>query len=236
MVGGGARAVMLYLVQIGSASASRSPATSTRATARPSTRPAPRASRRSPIAAADPRRYRGGRARALILRIAALASRASLLTLPLNSGRRPRGGGPAATLDELRRRGARAATQDRTDQAARPGGLRGHAQGRAAGRRVPRHAHRRGQARRADREASTGWCSSSRMDHDAMPATLMYRGYRKSTCTSINHVVCHGIPSDKPLQGRRHRQCRRDADPRRLARRLQPHVSRSARSRAAPSG
>ena len=28
----------------------------------------------------------------------------------------------------------------------------------------------------------------------------MYRGYRKSTCTSINHVVCHGIPSDKPLK------------------------------------
>ena len=32
------------------------------------------------------------------------------------------------------------------------------------------------------------------MAHNAMPATLMYRGYRKSTCTSINHVVCHGIP------------------------------------------
>jgi methionyl aminopeptidase len=38
------------------------------------------------------------------------------------------------------------------------------------------------------------------MDHGAMPATLMYRGYRKSTCTSINHVVCHGIPNDKPLK------------------------------------
>src|SRR3954467_10616153 len=38
------------------------------------------------------------------------------------------------------------------------------------------------------------------MDHGARPATLMYRGYNKSTCTSINHVVCHGIPSDKPLK------------------------------------
>jgi methionyl aminopeptidase len=38
------------------------------------------------------------------------------------------------------------------------------------------------------------------MDHKATPATLMYRGYRKSTCTSINHVVCHGIPGDKPLK------------------------------------
>jgi methionyl aminopeptidase len=37
-------------------------------------------------------------------------------------------------------------------------------------------------------------------DHRATPATLMYRGYRKSTCTSINHVVCHGIPNEKPLR------------------------------------
>jgi methionyl aminopeptidase len=38
------------------------------------------------------------------------------------------------------------------------------------------------------------------MEHHARPATLMYRGYTKSTCTSINHVVCHGIPNDKPLK------------------------------------
>ena len=38
------------------------------------------------------------------------------------------------------------------------------------------------------------------MDHGALPATLMYRGYRKSTCTSINHVVCHGIPNEKPMR------------------------------------
>ncbi len=37
-------------------------------------------------------------------------------------------------------------------------------------------------------------------DHGALPATLMYRGYEKSICTSINHVVCHGIPNDKPLR------------------------------------
>src|ERR1700685_825159 len=29
-------------------------------------------------------------------------------------------------------------------------------------------------------------------DHGALPATLMYRGYKKATCTSLNHVVCHG--------------------------------------------
>jgi methionyl aminopeptidase len=34
----------------------------------------------------------------------------------------------------------------------------------------------------------------------AFPATLNYRGYRKSSCTSINHVVCHGIPNEKPLR------------------------------------
>jgi methionyl aminopeptidase len=38
------------------------------------------------------------------------------------------------------------------------------------------------------------------MDHGAWPATLMYRGYTKSTCTSINHVVCHGIPNEKSLK------------------------------------
>ncbi|MGL4494808.1 MAG: type I methionyl aminopeptidase [Beijerinckiaceae bacterium] len=38
------------------------------------------------------------------------------------------------------------------------------------------------------------------LDHKAQPATLNYRGYRHSICTSINHVVCHGIPDDKPLR------------------------------------
>ena len=37
-------------------------------------------------------------------------------------------------------------------------------------------------------------------DHRALPATLMYRGYEKSSCTSLNHVVCHGIPNDKPMK------------------------------------
>ena len=35
---------------------------------------------------------------------------------------------------------------------------------------------------------------------DAIPAPLNYRGYPKSICTSVNHVVCHGIPSDKRLR------------------------------------
>ncbi|GAB0114734.1 type I methionyl aminopeptidase [Acidisoma sp. C75] len=36
--------------------------------------------------------------------------------------------------------------------------------------------------------------------HDAVPAPLNYRGYPKSICTSINHVVCHGIPSPRKLE------------------------------------
>ncbi|QYU68434.1 type I methionyl aminopeptidase [Leptolyngbya sp. 15MV] len=35
--------------------------------------------------------------------------------------------------------------------------------------------------------------------HHATPATLGYRGYTKSSCTSVNHVVCHGIPGDRVL-------------------------------------
>ncbi len=38
------------------------------------------------------------------------------------------------------------------------------------------------------------------MDNGAYPAPLGYRGYRKSICTSINHVVCHGLPDEKPLR------------------------------------
>jgi len=37
-------------------------------------------------------------------------------------------------------------------------------------------------------------------DRNAYPAPLNYRGYRKAICTSINHVVCHGIPDEKPLR------------------------------------
>ncbi|KHK92723.1 type I methionyl aminopeptidase [Novosphingobium malaysiense] len=38
------------------------------------------------------------------------------------------------------------------------------------------------------------------LDAGAVPATLGYRGYAHSCCISINHVVCHGIPSDKTLK------------------------------------
>src|SRR3569832_2834826 len=43
-------------------------------------------------------------------------------------------------------------------------------------------------------------CHEFILDHKAIPAPLGYRGFPKSICTSINHVVCHGIPGDKRLQ------------------------------------
>ena len=49
-------------------------------------------------------------------------------------------------------------------------------------------------------EAIDALVFSFAMDHGAYPATLLYRGYPKSSCTSINHVVCHGIPNEKPLR------------------------------------
>jgi methionyl aminopeptidase len=42
-------------------------------------------------------------------------------------------------------------------------------------------------------------CVEFARDHKAIPATVFYRGYNHAVCTSINHVVCHGMPNDKPL-------------------------------------
>jgi methionyl aminopeptidase len=39
-------------------------------------------------------------------------------------------------------------------------------------------------------------CHAFIVEHGAVPAPLGYKGYPKSVCTSVNHVVCHGIPSD----------------------------------------
>ncbi|MEL6423689.1 MAG: M24 family metallopeptidase, partial [Pseudomonadota bacterium] len=38
------------------------------------------------------------------------------------------------------------------------------------------------------------------LGHGAVPAPLNYRGFRRAICTSVNHVVCHGIPNEKPLR------------------------------------
>jgi methionyl aminopeptidase len=43
-------------------------------------------------------------------------------------------------------------------------------------------------------------CHDFTIERGAIPAPLNYRGFPKSICTSINHVVCHGIPGDKVLR------------------------------------
>ena len=43
-------------------------------------------------------------------------------------------------------------------------------------------------------------CHDFIISHNAIPAPLGYKGFPKSICTSINHVVCHGIPNDKVLK------------------------------------
>jgi methionyl aminopeptidase len=42
-------------------------------------------------------------------------------------------------------------------------------------------------------------CHDFMKNHGATPATLGYKGYTKSSCTSVNHVVCHGIPSNEKI-------------------------------------
>ncbi|MDA0238884.1 MAG: type I methionyl aminopeptidase [Proteobacteria bacterium] len=44
-------------------------------------------------------------------------------------------------------------------------------------------------------------CHNYILEHDAIPAPLNYRGFPKSICTSVNHVVCHGIPDEKKRLG-----------------------------------
>ncbi len=43
------------------------------------------------------------------------------------------------------------------------------------------------------------WVHEMTVQHGAIPAPLNYKGYPKSTCTSINNVICHGIPGDTVL-------------------------------------
>ena len=51
---------------------------------------------------------------------------------------------------------------------------------------------------------STGYlndlCHNYIIKNNAVPAPLNYRGFPKSTCISVNHVVCHGIPNEKKLK------------------------------------
>jgi methionyl aminopeptidase len=48
-------------------------------------------------------------------------------------------------------------------------------------------------------EALDRLCHDFIVAHGAVPAPLGYRGFPKSICTSVNHVVCHGIPTDRKV-------------------------------------
>ena len=76
------------------------------------------------------------------------------------------------------------------DARRRPPGRRGAGHDRGA--RRPRGDHRG--ARQALPRLTSWKCSES------IPANLNYRGFPKTICTSVNHVVCHGIPNDKRLK------------------------------------
>ncbi len=43
------------------------------------------------------------------------------------------------------------------------------------------------------------FCHDLIIKNNAIPAPLNYKGFPKSVCTSVNHVVCHGIPNDKKI-------------------------------------
>jgi len=48
--------------------------------------------------------------------------------------------------------------------------------------------------------ALNDFCHQMITDAGAIPAPLNYKGFPKSVCTSVNHVVCHGIPEDRALR------------------------------------
>ena len=53
-------------------------------------------------------------------------------------------------------------------------------------------------------------CHQACIEEGGYPSPLNYNGYPKSLCTSINEIICHGIPDDRPLRGGRHYQLRRN--------------------------
>ena len=72
------------------------------------------------------------------------------------------------------------------------------------------------------------------IERNAYPSPLNYNRYPKSVCTSVNEVICHGIPDTPAAAGRRHRQPRRHHVHRRRARRHQRHVPRRRRRPGEP--
>ena len=120
----------------------------------------------------------------------------------------------------------------------RPGGLRGHAQGRPARGRVPRPALRpraAGRDHAGDRRFHLRFRHAARRPagHPQLPRLPQIELHLRQPRRLPRH------PERKAAPRRRHRQYRRDLRPRRLARRFEPHVCRrraEARRRAADRG
>ncbi|MBR9979508.1 MAG: type I methionyl aminopeptidase [Desulfatitalea sp.] len=49
-------------------------------------------------------------------------------------------------------------------------------------------------------DAINSWVHQFTVEHQGIPAPLNYRGFPKSTCVSVNEVICHGIPGQRVLQ------------------------------------
>ena len=197
MVAAGHRAVMLYLVQRGDTTASPSPATSTRPMPPPSTAPGRPASRCSPTTAA-----------LRLTKIAGRGARSPILGVTRRLFLRYRGEsghilaierrGQSRWSTTSKRRSRRSRTTARSSCTARPASPACAAPGALVAECLDliEPIVRPG----LPTEVIDRFVYDFAMDHNALPATLGYKGYTKSSCTSINHVVCHGIPGDKPLR------------------------------------
>ncbi len=123
----------------------------------------------------------------------------------------------------LRRHGRRAATGARHRcQAARRD--RAHAPHRPRRRRDPGRRSAPRCAPGITTDELDAICHQACIDAGGYPSPLNYNGFPKSLCTSVNEVICHGIPDSRGPARRRHRQPRRHPVPRGRARRHQRHV------------
>ncbi len=104
-------------------------------------------------------------------------------------------GDPPARLRRDRR--ARPPARDRGEDRRRH---RPHAGGVPGGRRGARAAVPPRWRPVSPPTRSTPSCHQAYIDRGGYPSTLNYRGYPKSLCTSVNEVICHGIPDDRALR------------------------------------
>ena len=142
----------------------------------------------------------------------------------------PEAGGPARDRAPALRRDRRRLSAGPEPQVKTPDVIeRMRAPGRIR-RRGPRRRRRRGRARRHDRRARRASATRPASRAAATRARCNYNGFPKSLCTSVNEVICHGIPDDRALVDGDIVNLDVTVVPRRRARRHQRHVPRRRRS------